>query len=422
MVRWTFSKDRSEETIESSRECSSGVASPPSSFSSLSLLPKSSETRRGEPQKPLIASHALSMQIAAGLSTACFYPFDVVKTRYMSQDGTVARQHNGLTYRSMATSFAAIYRAEGARALFRGLPVTLVGATSAWGIYMWMYRSLCNWTDSSSYMVRSGLSLLSSLTSTFLTSPIFFIKSRMQLEEIIGRRSSTLLSASSQGLSLSWDSRHSFRTYATFRSGFKHILATNGICGLWKGISLQLILVFPYFLAFPTYDFFKSILVDYHLHCEDALSSLETKKTASGNLSEDADENTAVGTGFYGSWFSFLFQRRMTSTSAPSPSSPHLYQSYTLNLLEIAFCSGLTKIFLLILSHPMIMLRVRIQDQRAMEGDIHYDRIRKSFKTVLYREGVLGMYRGFVPSLVHVLPRGVVQYTVYELCLKCLTP
>lgn len=292
-----------------------------------------------------VVFHTFSAQFASAVSTACFYPFDVLKTRFMSQDGTAVRQHNGMTYRSLTSSFRTIYREEGIRTLFRGLPVALSGAITAWGMYMCCYRFLCNATETTSYVGRSGVSVLASMASTLTACPIFLIKSRMQLEE----------------------SRAAHHHYRTFRSGLRHIISTEGMRALWRGGTLNLWLVFPYCFNIPTYDFFKSQILRYR--------------------GRQLDSNTT---------------------------------SPTLSLVDVAVCSGMTKVFLLMLSHPVMMLRVRIQDQRSTAGEIQYRGVIQSIRTVLRTQGPRGMYRGFFPSLIHTLPRSVLHYCVYEYTLGYL--
>eukprot|EP00796_Vickermania_ingenoplastis_P013307 gene13307-9144_t len=275
-----------------------------------------------------VAPHTLSAQLASGLSTACFYPFDVLKTRFMSQDGTVARQHNGMTYHSMRQSLLTIYREEGPRTLFRGLPVALCGAMTAWGLYMACYRFLCNATETTSYLGRSGVSMLASMISTLVSCPIFLIKSRMQLEEATGKH----------------------RHYNSFRSGLRHTITTGGVRSLWRGGTLHLWLVFPYCFNIPTYDFLKAQVLRYR--------------------------GKEVGS-----------------------------EHYAMSLPEVALCSAATKVVVLLLSHPMIMVRVRLQDQRSLSGPIQYARVSQSVATILRTQGVLGMYRGFFTALAHTMPR-----------------
>lgn len=277
------------------------------------------------------------------MSTLVFYPFDLLKTRYMSQDGTVQRQHNGQTYNSIFRSLRTIRREEGFRAMFRGVPVAIVGSASAWGLYMFLYRALCNATEVTSYLGRSGASILASIISTTMCCPIFLIKSRMQLEDVA-------------------TSSH----YRSFYSGITHAVRTSGVRSLWRGASLQLLLVFPNALAIPTYDFLKSSLINYN------------------------------------------WQRT------------HHAQSRDLNIAEVCLCSTLTKVLLLTISHPLMMMRVRLQDQRAREGPIQYRNVVQTVSTVLATRGVCGMYRGFSTALVHTLPRSLLQYVLYEKTLNYL--
>lgn len=320
-------------------------------------------------KKSPVTSHTVSALFASAVSTSCFYPFDVIRTRFMSQDGTVTRRHNGRTYHSIRKSLITIYRMEGRASLFKGFFAAFFGSVAAWGMFMFFYRSLCNWAESTSYIGRSGLSVVASLASTTLVSPIFLIKSRMQLEEA-SRYHPPVGEASHK-------SSHDHRVYTSFFKGVKHVVRTNGLRGLWKGLSLQMLLVFPYCLNVPTYDFFKAIILNYHLRKTDCL-----------------------------------------------PESSHSYPSLSarssLSLLEITCCSCLTKVILILLSQPLMVLRVRVQDQRALLGAVQYKNLAQSLITVLRYQGVLGMYRGFAASCVHSLPRSALYYVLYEGSLSFL--
>lgn len=291
-----------------------------------------------------VAIHTFSSQFASALSTVVFYPFDVLKTRFMSQDGTVWRQHNGRTYHSIPRSLRAIAREEGVRTMFRGCTVAVCGSVSAWGLYMFFYRELCNATEVSSLLGRSGLSMTASLASSLFSSPIFLIKSRMQLEE--ATRSSH---------------------YSTFWGALRHTVATGGVRSLWRGVTLQLLLVFPNALAIPIYDYFKSMLLRYR-------------------------------------W-------------------SHHEKPRDLSVAEVCVCSTTTKVLLLTVSHPLVMMKVRLQDQRSRVGQIQYRSVGQTLLTILKTQGVKGMYRGYSTSLIHSLPRSLVHYVVYEktLNLMCRT-
>lgn len=292
-------------------------------------------------KKAPVAIHTFSSQTASAISTMAFYPFDLLKTRYMSQDGTVSRQHNGKTYNSISRSLHTIWREEGMRTMFRGCSVAVCGSVTAWGLYMFIYRELCNWTEFSSFLGRSGLSITANLTASLMSSPIFLIKSRMQLEE--ATKSSN---------------------YRTFCGALRHTIETGGVRSLWCGVSLQLMLVFPNALGIPIYDTLKSALLSYRW---------ETKES-----------------------------------------------SRNLNIAEVCLCSTVTKVFLLTLSHPLVMMKVRLQDQRSWQGSIHYRSVAQTLVTILKTKGVRGLYRGYSTALVHSLPRSLLHYTIYEKSLNAL--
>ncbi|KPA84636.1 putative mitochondrial mitochondrial carrier protein [Leptomonas pyrrhocoris] len=287
-----------------------------------------------------VGFHTISSQLASAGSTCVFYPFDVLKTRFMAQDGTALRQSNGQVYKSIPRALSVIYKEEGIQTLFRGCPVAVSGAIVAWGVYMYLYRLLCNVTEYTSYLGRSSVSVVSSGVSSCVACPIFLIKSRMQLEEA-----------------------NRTNHYRSFWRGLRYTVSTSGVRSLWRGLSLQLCLMFPNALGIPTYDTLKRLVLRYRWH-------------------------HAVTT--------------------------------ELNLFEIGVCSTLTKIWILILSHPLVMLKVRMQDERAVLGAVQYRTVPQSISNVLKTRGARGMYRGFTTALVHSLPRSLLHYVMYEKALSVL--
>ncbi|CCW70606.1 unnamed protein product, partial [Phytomonas sp. Hart1] len=259
----------------------------------------------------------------------------------MSQDGTIHRQHNGKTYTSVRQSLQTVWREEGLRTLFRGWHIAVAGSAIAWGMYMSIYRLLCNLTEFTSYASRFMLSLLASTVSCGVSNPFFLMKSRMQLAE------------------LAKDS-----AYRRFVSGVRHVRRTSGVLALWRGMSLQMMLLFPNALNLPTYDYLKSLILRYRV--------------------EDAAGLPELSNG------------------------------------EIALCSVITKVFILLLSHPMMTVRVRLQDHRSRIGAPHYLNPPQALVTVLRLQGIRGLYRGFYASIIYTLPRSMMYYIIYEKTLGLL--
>ncbi|ORC88381.1 putative mitochondrial carrier protein [Trypanosoma theileri] len=211
-------------------------------------------------------AHTMATQVAGAVSTMMLYPFDTLRIRFMSQDGTLQRQHNGQTYHSISKALTTIYREEGLRALFRGCHIAVMGAVAAWGVYMYLYRSLCSLSDLympqgelkqvEDFVRRSFLSGVASSCSAVVCNPIWLLKTRMQLEEISFRTSGTRTG-----------------NYLSFIRGLIHVIQTTGFFSLWRGVSAQILLGLPNAFNFPLYELFKSYYMRYT--SRDNLSTLE---------------------------------------------------------------------------------------------------------------------------------------------------
>jgi solute carrier family 25 (mitochondrial folate transporter), member 32 len=295
----------------------------------------------------------IASQVAGFVSTISFYPLDVVKMRYMSQDGTTTRQHNGTTYSSLVRSTRTIYHEEGIGALYRGAHVAVGGSVMAWGVYMYLYKTMLVWAEGPStdgkhrntvvaFYGKALASVGASAAAAIASNPIWLIKTRMQLEE-----------------------RHIGASKATgeYSGGFVRsavtVVKTSGWRGLWVGSSAQVLLGVPNSLNFPIY---------------------ETLKAA-----------------------------RMRQTGKQS-----------LDFSEVCLCTTFTKTLLAVISHPLYLVKTRLQDQRSLKGTVHYTSLPQAVMTTITREGFMGLYRGMGPALAQAVPRSVVQFVVYEACLSLL--
>lgn len=316
-------------------------------------------------KKPSSLQHTLASQCGSAVSTILLYPIDVVRVRFMSQDGTQVRQHSGQTYQTVSRTFRTMYRDEGFRVFCNGCHVAVLGAVCAWGVYMYSYRQLCAAYASlkerkalsasegaaapaggtpfyseklDTFLQRFGLSTLASCTSAVVCNPIWLLKTRMQIED-----------ASKAGLS----ERH----FRTFRGGIVYSVNTNGVRSLWRGTSAQVLLGIPNAATLPLYDTMKAYL-----------------KTATGK----AD----------------------------------------LNMVEVCGCSAFTKVMVAFICHPIAVFKTRLQDHRAHFGEVQYTGFSQTVKTVWVRGGLKGMYRGFVPSLYQSVPRTIFMFIFYEEFLR----
>jgi hypothetical protein len=282
--------------------------------------------------------HTIASQGAGAFATIFFFPFDTVKMRFMSQDGTKQRMHNNHNYSSTFKSLLEIRATEGIRSLYRGSATAIAGSMTAWGSYMFLYRSLTTkYVSGDEFFAKAGVSAIASVTSSSLSTPIFLIKTRMQVEDRSGAGGPT--------------------HYTTFAGSLSHILKTTGVRSLWRGFSAQCLLAIPNAFNLPIYDALK--------------------------------------------------KHRMQSTHKEE-----------LDMHEVLACTLVTKTTLLLISHPLFVLKTRLQDHRSDLGDVKYLNVVDSVKTILKREGVKGLYRGTAPALVQAVPRAITHFFVYEALLK----
>lgn len=321
------------------------------------------------PPKATSVQHTVASQLGVATSTILLYPVDVVRMRYMSQDGTHTREHNGQTYRSIQKAFQLIYREEGGvRAFFRGCHVSVCGTVCAWGVYMYFYRCQCAWYEAwqtrrrerrgsssstddgpgataywaatwQNLLQRFGFSIVASCTSAVVCNPIWLLKTRMQLEEASARTASV--------------PRH----FRTFRDGLVHTVQTTGVHSLWRGVSAQMVLAVPNAFNLPLYDTIKA---------------------------------TIMG---------------VTGKSE-------------LSVLEVCVCSTVTKVVLALICQPVLVVKTRLQDHRARAGEIRYESFGQTATTMWKRGGLAAFYRGTVPSLCQTVPRSVLMFVFYEQFLQ----
>jgi len=199
------------------------------------------------PETSVVYRHTVAAQTAAATSTLLFYPFDSVKMRIMSQDGTSLRAYHqsGHDFRGTFHALVQTQKIEGFRALYRGASLAVTGAVISWGIYMFLHRSMLSFIYDVVHLERwfvtdFGSSLVASAVTACVSNPIWLIKTRMQLTD--------KTAGTGDG-------------YCSFRQGFRLILTKEGPRGLCKGLFPQLLLSIPNAAYIPLYDFLKNSLL-----------------------------------------------------------------------------------------------------------------------------------------------------------------
>ncbi|KAE8692873.1 BEL1-like homeodomain protein 9-like [Hibiscus syriacus] len=195
------------------------------------------ENRRGNVgADPFV--HFVGGGLAGITAASATYPLDLVRTR-------LAAQRNSIYYRGIWHAFHTICREEGFLGLYKGLGATLLGVGPSIAISFSVYESLRSYwqlqrPNDSTIMVSLACGSLSGIASSTATFPIDLVRRRMQLEGAAGRA-------------------HVYKT--GLLGTFRHIIQSEGLCGLYRGILPEYYKVVPGVgIVFMTYETLKMFL------------------------------------------------------------------------------------------------------------------------------------------------------------------
>lgn len=349
------------------------------------------ETKSPDKTKPSLSSsssihqratkfdYGVASNVAGSLTAICFHPLDLIKVRIVSQDGTELRKHRGQNYKGFLHAFTSILKLEGPTALFRGAPLGMVASGIVWGLYMIIYRwteenllrlllgqkpnhqrdQEChnhhqnqNSTSSSSILKILPISAVASASSSvlvsFLTTPMFLIKTRMMLEDV--------------------DAKTETRINRTFYHGVREAVARDGVASLWRGFSAQLVMCCVMSLYLPLYESIR-----------------------------------------------FAACQR--------------WEKQKLSKTETAGVTIAAKLGVTTASHPVGLIKARLQDARARghaetsttnhhhshhshhhhhsSSKVKYVSFAETVQTIMHREGLRGFYRGITVGLAQSTSRSI---------------
>ena len=154
--------------------------------------------------------------VAGGVAALSTSPLELLKTRMQSNHSQVhalqQSKDNIVTF--MARCTRDVIRKEGMSGLWKGATPTIIGSIPSRGIFFGVYTASQNYLSRQYPDRTTGNCLISSclggLVSTTLTSPIWMIKTRMQLNEQ--------------------------KTPASLYALYQNIIQREGVRSLWKGI------------------------------------------------------------------------------------------------------------------------------------------------------------------------------------------
>ncbi|KAI5155826.1 Solute Carrier Family 25 Member 43 [Manis pentadactyla] len=186
-------------------------------------------------------SSIMAGSLAGMVSTIVIYPTDLIKTRLIVQN-VLEPSYGGILH-----AFSTVYQQEGFLALYRGVSLTVLGALPFAAGSLRVYTNLEKiWNapqDRFSLLQNFANVCLAATVTQTLSFPFDTMKRKMQAQ------SSYL--------------PHCGRVDVHF-SGvvdcFRQIVRTQGVLGLWNGLTANLLKIVPYFgVMFGTFEFCKRI-------------------------------------------------------------------------------------------------------------------------------------------------------------------
>jgi len=332
---------------------------------------------------------------------------------------------------------------EGWASLYAGLAPALLGAGLSWGAYFTAYQAAKARLSEGGFgglPARGGggggpappstaLHLLAAAQAgafvCVLTNPVWVVKTRLQLQRVggVGARrvvtgrgggGAAAAAASTASSRLGPAAASAFgaagnaaaagaagaagcaaaqQRYVGVAGTVAAILREEGVRGLYRGLAPSLLLVSHGAIQFAAYEEMRALAV--------AWSAKVAGGRPPGSTPAPSSSSTSSGLG----------GRHAT----PLPTA-------TLSALGAA-----SKVIACVATYPTQVIRSRMQQRqvtgaagRAAGAAIRYDSAWAAARTVLAREGLGGLYKGLVPTLMRVVPQSAVTFVVYERVLAML--
>ncbi|KAJ3516956.1 hypothetical protein NMY22_g14078 [Coprinellus aureogranulatus] len=289
--------------------------------------------------------HAVAGLGAGVVTTLCMNPLDLLKIKFQVNTGKQA----GTIGKQMWLSLKELQQTQGWKGLYRGIGPNIAGNASSWGLYFLFYNMLKKQASggditkplsASEYLICSAEA---SAATAVITNPFWLIRVRM--------------------FATTADSPNAYRG---LWDGFRTILRTEGVPGLFRGTMLGLVGVSNGAIQFMAYEKMKAW-------------GFERKRRRAERDGVPYDANMAK-----------LSNSMYTAMSISS------------------------KLIALAVTYPYQVVRSRVQNNAASQHQSQFPNIPVTIKRTWANEGIRGFYRGLGTSLVRVLPGTCVTFVVYE--------
>jgi len=241
-----------------------------------------------------------------------------------------------------------IVKTEGVSALYKGLGPNIIGVAPARAIYFAIYaktskKIVKQGVDRDSKLVPIGAGAAAGFSTHTVTSPVWFVKTRLQLNSASRRYSMKKVVA--------------------------RVYRTEGIKGFYRGLSASYWGVTETIIHFVIYE-----------HIKKAFRELRNKAVLDvENNIEDGDHNS----------------EKNAST-------------------DFMIAAGVSKTFASIVAYPHEVARTRLR-QEEHSGPRKYRSFWQTLILVYNEEGRRGLYGGLGTQLVRQVPNSAIMFMIYEL-------
>lgn len=295
-----------------------------------------------------------------GMAGALFTcPLDVVKTRLQSDFYGKLVKHDpskGAIQHLKETVLILknVYKLEGPRSLFKGLGPNLIGVIPARSINFATYSTGKHFISQTfnEGKEETWVHLLAAANAGIVTStatnPIWLVKTRLQLDKknLSGERH----------YKNSWDC-------------IKKVLKTEGLPGMYRGLSASYLGVVESSLQWVLYERMKAFILK--------------------------REKARIDRGLGSSGFDKFLDWSATSGAA-----------------------GLAKLVASLITYPHEVVRTRLRQAPLQNGKPKYSGLINCFKIVIKEEGLASMYGGLTPHLLRTVPNSIIMFGTWELIVR----
>ena len=388
-------------------------------------------TKSKKPQEASPIKHFIGGWLGGSIACILLSPLEVIKTRLQSSSGgkqisapSIPSSSSSLSSSSIASSstinvskrmradqlLVQIVRTEGIRGLYRGLIPHLLGVGPSRAFYFGTYNICKKYFHQTFQLQGAPLHLsaaaIGSIVSSTVMSPVWVVKTRLQLQAAPVRSKGTInpvpvssssspilstvgnnvVSSSTLSASLPLPStgpKTSHVAYNGMMEAFTRIYKEEGPKAFYRGLGASYLGLLETAIQFSLYGALKSYVT------EQRIQQLQ-KEYQHYNLSSTS------------------------SSSSPKvlPSDKYELQRLAYNDSAAFMTSAFAKLVAALLTYPHEVLRTRMREQR--DPNPRYRGVFQSANLIIKEEGIKALYGGLGVHMVRTVPNAAILLMVVE--------